>query len=52
MTIVKITGMMLMTMMKMITTMMLMVTLMLTMKRRKILATLRLSSPVLCGDLR
>ena len=41
-----------MTMTKMITIMMLMVLLMLTMKRRKISATLRLSSPVLCGDLR
>ena len=52
MTIVKITRMMLMTMTKMITIKMLMVTLMLTMKRGKISATLRLSSPVLCGDLR
>ena len=41
-----------MTMTKMITIKMLMVTLVLTMKRRKISATLRLSSPVLCGDLR
>ena len=52
MTIVKITRMMLITMTKMITIKMLMVTLMLMMKRRKISATLRLSSPVLCGDLR
>ena len=39
-----------MTMTKMITIMMLMVTLVLTMKRRKISATLRLSSPVISGD--